>query len=396
MILSTASTKYAFGGAMDTSSIGVKSWGMAAAFTGIADDSSAVHWNPAGLVFTTDKDKPWRAQASAMYFLDAHMKYTSRDGIKDESDSHTILPAFFISKAYDKWAFGFGNYLPYASGGSTYENFQDTRFDVKGASAYFAMSPAIAYKISPRLSIGASLTTYYAFLESEIVLGAPIKSEYKGLGGYGLHAGILYKPTDKFGIGLCIRGPIDIKFDGEVTRSTGTAPYGFREGTFDSEVEFTLPYYFMLGFGYKPSSDLTLGFDMCYMLYGDLEKMEFKTDGESTLENRTHYTDMWRLSLGMNYQLNNTSSLMTGIKLTEKSTKDSGLDKGTSRTNLVLIPSSNDIDLISTYVVYGHNYSEKIELDIGLAYTYGIERKVNSQKFDQDHLYLLLGSRFRF
>jgi long-subunit fatty acid transport protein len=124
MILSTTFAKSAFGGAMDSSSIGVKSWMMASAVTGLADDSSAVHWNPAGLVFHEDQEKSWHAQTYAIVFVDAKMKFESKYGIKDESDTDTILPGFFISKKYDKWAFGFGNYLPYASGGATYVIFK--------------------------------------------------------------------------------------------------------------------------------------------------------------------------------------------------------------------------------------------------------------------------------
>ncbi len=98
MILSTTFAKSAFGGAMDSSSIGVKSWMMASAVTGIADDSSAVHWNPAGLVFHEDQEKSWHAQTYAIVFFNAKMKFESKYGIRDSSETDTILPGFLFPR----------------------------------------------------------------------------------------------------------------------------------------------------------------------------------------------------------------------------------------------------------------------------------------------------------
>ncbi len=383
-------TQNAFGGAMDSSSIGVKSWMMGAAVTGIADDSSAVHFNPGGLVLNED-DKAWHAQAYGIFFLDATMKFTSRYGIKDESETDTILPGFFISKKYDNWAFGFGNYLPYASGGSTYKNFQGSQYDVKGGSGYMALTQAVSYKINPNLAIGAGFSAYYAFMAAEyLVQGSEFELNYKGISGYGLHVGIMYKLSRELGLGFCVRSPVDIEMEGETTIGSG--------GKLDSEMEFTLPYYFTFGLGYLLNPKTTIGFDICYMLYGDTDKKTVKIDGLAPMRGKTEYTDMWRISLGMDYQINQKSSFMAGIKYNEHSTKAPGLDTGTDVRAVPpsLIPSANDVDLYSFYSGVSYDYSEKTELNIGICYTMGIEREYQSQKYDQDHLYLLLGSRFRW
>ncbi len=397
MILSSTFAKSAFGGAMDSSSIGVKSWMTASAVTGIADDSSAVHWNPAGLVFHEDQEKDWHAQTYAIVFFNAKMKFESKYGIRDSSETDTILPGFFISKKYDKWAFGFGNYLPYASGGSTFKDFQGTAFDVKGGSGYLAITSAAAYKISPDLSVGVGFSSYYAVMDAEYMMGGKVELDYKGLSGYGVHASVLYKLNKEVSLGFCVRSPIDIKMEGDVTRQQDY--YSLPAGKYDSEIEFTLPFYFTLGVGYKPNSKITLGLDICYMLYEDTDEKTIKTDdGTPTIDNETHYTNMWRIGLGMDYKINSRFNYMAGIKYNEHSTKAQGLDTGTDvdATSPVLIPSANDVDLYSFYSGVLYDYSEKVELGIGVCHTMGIERTYNSQKYDQDHWYLLFASRFRW
>ena len=52
-----------FGGAFDNSVIGVKGFALGSAFTGIADDASAVYYNPAGLAFGVNND--WNAEIYA-------------------------------------------------------------------------------------------------------------------------------------------------------------------------------------------------------------------------------------------------------------------------------------------------------------------------------------------
>ncbi len=70
---------------------------------------------------------------------------------------------------------------------------------------------------------------------------------------------MLYKPVKDIGIGVTIRSEVPIKMDGRV-RIAGAGA--------DSEVEFTLPYYFTLGIGCSPVERFTLGLSATYMLLG--------------------------------------------------------------------------------------------------------------------------------
>ena len=369
-----------FAGGYDNSSIGSKAYAMASAFTGIADDASAVYYNPGGLVF--QENNALNIQAYAHIYW-PKMTYTA-NSIEDVSDHNYVIPGFFISKTYDKWAFGFGNYIPYAGGGGEYDNFQKSGYDIKGGAAFISIGPAIAYELSPKLAIGAGFSTYYGTMESDVIQTVRVKSSYDGIAGYGMNLGVLYKYSDDFNIGFDLRSEVPIKMDGDV-KATGSKN--------DSEVEFTLPYYFTLGFGYKYTPKLTFSIDTTYMLWGSMDEMDFETAGRKIVK-KTYYKNSWRTGLGMDYRINDTFAVRSGLKYVENATAKEGLNNSNDTT--ILIPSSCDVDMMVFPIGVAYNISRNKEIDVSGQYVRGVERTYVGKKFDQEHLILSLGFRFTY
>ena len=149
MLLCVIPSGNAFGGALENHAIGIKATSMACSFTGVADDASAVHHNPAGLAFN-EKDS-WYGET---YLLSGISKteYTE-NAVTDKSDTAFHIPGFFLAKTFEKWAFGVGYYVSFAVVGVEYDIFQNSGNDLE---AYVGMAPltaATAYKITPALSI---------------------------------------------------------------------------------------------------------------------------------------------------------------------------------------------------------------------------------------------------
>ena len=111
-----------FGAGFNNTNIGIKGIGMGLCLTGIADDASAVYYNPGGLVFN-DKNT-WYAEVYGYYAL-TKFEYTE-DSKTEESNDPVIIPSLFISKTYENWGVGFGFYVPFAGGGTAYDNFQNS------------------------------------------------------------------------------------------------------------------------------------------------------------------------------------------------------------------------------------------------------------------------------
>ncbi len=359
-------------GGFDNSGIGLKGFSMGSAYTGVADDASAVYYNPAGLSFN-EKDKIFMEAYGYFIFPDFEYKANS---ITDEGDDVAFVPGFFISKTYENWAFGLGFYVPLAGAGMNYENFQKSGLDLESWAGFSAFTPTVAYRISSNLSIGMGLSLYMGRMMDKFFIPPPgpgaVKTEYEGYAGYGGNIGLMYKPTEKLGIGFSIISEVEVDIDGDETEA------GVKN---DSEAEFTLPYNFKLGFGYKPNSDITLSFAINYQLYGSMNKITIKTDGKASNVVPTNYDNCWDVGLGVDYRINQDFTILGGLKYSQAATEAQGINPRT------------DVDFLEPMLGVGYNISDAYEIIATGMYTYGFEEKHNSQSRKNRHILFLFGVR---
>jgi len=356
------------GRGLDNSGIGIKGFSMAAAFYGIADDASAIFYNPGGLVFL--EQNSWNAEVYG-YMVNTKFTY-STPLVESKSDEKIPIPGFFISKTFKKFAFGIGSYVPFGGGGVDYKNFMGTPYNLKSHLGFFCVSPTISYKLLPRLSLGVGLCMYYGKIDST---AAGIETEYSGMAGYGSNIGLMFQPNKHWSLGFSVRTPVSVKMNGTTTAM------GLK---IDSEVEFKLPYYLSFGIGYKPDSGLTIGFSIVHMMWGDMDKMTFTTMGFPT-DFITNYKNSWFAGLGVEYVVSNKVKARTGINYFQSSTKDEGLS-----------PESNDVDFFSTTLGLAYSITKAIEFNVTGILSFGVAKEYNFQTFDQDHKVLLAGFRFNF
>jgi len=366
----------AFGGAFDNPTLGIRSVGAGFAPTGVANsDASAVFFNPAAMVF--NQNDTLYAEVYA-YYAPTDFQYTE-NSVTDKSDEAFLIPGFFISKRFDSWAVGFGSYIPYAGGGTAYDDFfVNEGHDLESFAGWFALTPAVAYRLGERFSVGAGLSLYVGEMEEKLSIGGlEVESEYDGVSGYGGHIGFLYKPTDEFGIGFTARSEVSIEMDGEVKIKMA----GLK---FDSDVELTFPYSFTLGFAYEPAPDLTLGFSSRYTLWNHMDEITIKTDGQMPVDNPTGYKNNWVLGLGMEYRPEGRFTFRSGLKFDQGATKKKYLHA-----------RSNDVDKLTPGVGIAYDITETIEINIAGLVVFGLEEKYGSEKFDQDNYAFLLGFRYK-
>lgn len=367
-LLCISSSFSLFGRGLDNSAVGIRGFSMAAAFYGIADDASAVYYNPGGLVFL--EKNSWNAEVYG-FLINAKFTY-STPLVESKSNETFPIPGFFVSKTFKKWAFGVGTYVPFGGGGVDYKNFLGTTFDLKSSLGFFCISPTISYKILPKLSLGVGLCMYYGAIESTVTA---VETKYSGLAGYGANIGLMLKPTKSWSFGFSVRTPVSVKMDGS------TEAMGLK---MDSDVEFKLPYYLAFGIGWRPDPGLTIGFSLVHMMWGDMDKMTFTTMG-MTNEFITNYKNSWFAGLGVEYKVSRKIKARTGVNYFQSSTKDEGLS-----------PESNDVDLFSTTLGFSFSITKSIDINVTGSLTFGVAKEYNFQTFDQDHFVLMAGFRFRF
>ena len=372
-------SKGAFAGGFDNSYIGIRGGAMGHALTGVADDASAVYYNPAGLVL--NNTHKWDGEGY-VYFNFVKFRYEDNTGAIPTTDKANLfyyVPGFFLCRKFESVALGFGSYVPYGGGGVDYKNFQGSGFNFKYLGGFSALTPAIACKVFSNFSIGMGLSVYYGQMESEMFrpdLSSYVKSKYDDIAGVGWHLSLLYKPLKVLSLGVTVRSQVPVKMGGYVKIPSA----GIR---MSSEVGFTLPYAFSVGLGYKPDPKMTLGLTCNYILWGDMDEMVFNTAGVREVS-KTFYKNSVLVGLGIEYWLKERFALRGGLKYAQGATQDRGLTF-----------ASNDVDLLVFSMGGGYDLTRSVEIDLNVAYTYGFEKEYRGRKYDLDTILVLIGMRYK-
>jgi len=160
----------AFGSAFAINEGSTRAQGMAGAFTAIADDASAIFFNPAGMAF--QKRTQMEMDALAVIGLFRYFPSSVPQGVvvPDNGYSGLVKPKFIpVANLYmvkpisNKVAFGFGMYAPFGLA-ANFTGFNDgdpqqTKFPARFAGSRgqlqsFWFQPTVSYRLGENTSIG--------------------------------------------------------------------------------------------------------------------------------------------------------------------------------------------------------------------------------------------------
>ncbi|MEQ1945608.1 MAG: outer membrane protein transport protein [Bryobacteraceae bacterium] len=169
--------------------LGARAQGMGGAFLSIADDGSALFFNPAGIAFL--KKTNFQMEALA---INGQFRFTPNP---DQMPPGTAVPAkgfsgaihqpfipvpsmYMTRRINDKWAAGFAVYIPNGLG-DNWTNFNDSDpFNTKFVGRFagsraqlqqYWFQPTVAYRISPNqaISLGIAFVHTHLFLEESFL-----------------------------------------------------------------------------------------------------------------------------------------------------------------------------------------------------------------------------------
>ncbi|MBN2104088.1 outer membrane protein transport protein [bacterium] len=180
--------------AIDLTGIGTRAQSMGGNFRSIADDYSAMFWNPAGLAFQegshlgfsmtlVNQSSSYLAAPSPFYQerIDQGMDPGSLSGLRQYSATyaHTAhsstplvaVPSIGFYQSHDKWSWGIGAWAAFGIRASfdligtsnynqTINSFPDE--DWEDDMKFIDIHPTVAYRISEQLSVGAGVSLMIA------------------------------------------------------------------------------------------------------------------------------------------------------------------------------------------------------------------------------------------
>lgn len=382
-LLGALRAERAVAGALDNSSVGARAIAMGSAFTGLANDASAIYFNPAGLAFL-----PAGTQVEAFGYVSfTGFEYENAGALYESSEKFPV-PGLFAAHRSGRLGLGFGAYVPFGGGGTAYPDFLGTGIELKNTAGIVATGPTVAWALSPSLAVGGGVALHFGVLDSHVPqpIREPVptvadyESHYSGVSGWGWNLGVLYKPAPVLSLGLNVSGPSDETIGGDET--VRIEAFGV-ETTSPSTVELGTPWYVSGGVGYEPRPGLSLAFSACWMGWSSEKEVVITHAAGPDTRVPTSYVDSWRVAIGAEYAASERLSLRAGLKYVPGATQEG-----------YLVPSANDVDVWVASVGAGVRLGKRLQLDLAAYHVSGRRTQQGQESFDQDHTMAVFGLRW--
>jgi long-chain fatty acid transport protein len=353
---------------------GTKALTMGGAFIGLADDYSAVFWNPAGLTqmkqttlafFGTDiiPSASYQFAIPGAFSIDT----------KAKSKHYLSGSAGFFMPLSEKVVVGIYGYIPTGlgvewEGADLAPLTGGAALEWRSYVGIITVSPVIAVKLSDIFSLGASINLSYGFAEfSRPGLGQ--YSEESHDTAFGATIGILVKPSEKFSFGMTYRTPLKVKLAGDATMS-GAPALGL-PATDDMLREITFPMWFGAGIAIKPTDKLTITADAQYTNWKkmDVIPMEFSNPGwklffEDSSALALDWKDRIQFRFGLEYKTSGKFAIRAGYYYDP--------NPSPKNTRTILLP-----EMTFNFFTFGFGYhTEKVTIDLGVEYGMGKELEI--------------------
>ncbi len=314
------------------------------AFVATADNPSALYYNPAGITQLEGHHVSFGS-----YFITTGVDFTAPDGRRASTDPavQAVPQIYYVySPESSPWSFGMGLYAPFGLGidwGS------DTPFATKAEEAlllYATFNTVAAYEVNDSLSLAAGLTFNYSEVELQqaLVPGGGGQFRYEGddiLVGFNL--GLLYRPHEKWSIGLSYRSETEANYKGE-SRVLGTPlPEDFQA----TNASLRFPDNIDFGISYRPTPDWNIEVNVDWTNWDRVNTSTFVGTPFGDVDLPFEYESGFMYELGVTRQLGKGYWVSVGYIYSENSVP-----------NETLSPTNPDSDLHLGSIGFGHRGDE--------------------------------------
>jgi long-chain fatty acid transport protein len=273
----------AFGEGFRNPTIGTLDLGRSGGRIAQVDDATAIQQNPANLVQLTNVEAQFTP--SIVYIsADFHSPLGQSASTKDP---WKLLPNLFISAPLksDHWAVGLGVTTPYGLG-NEWDTSGSAFTQPSGVLAYtaphssklmtFNFNPAVAFKVTDRIRIGAGLDVMWSELEFKQYLftGLPpmvpnLEAHAEGDGfGYGGNLGVTFDITDRQRIAVTYRSTMTVDYSGTTEFKNVS---GVPSTSFGSQIKF--PNIASIGYGIDLTEKFRLETDFEWLQFSQFRSL---------------------------------------------------------------------------------------------------------------------------
>lgn len=304
---------------------GAKAKGMGGAFTGLADDPTAIYYNPAGIVQLDDTQISLgvavpTGQGSFESAGTSGMPDISSGETTDLEQQYFLIPNFYAtSKINDNISLGLGEYSIFGLGFEWPDSFEG-RFAPGGKNAELetmTLSPVVAYRVTDNfsLSVGGRIERAELKLENKIFVAPGVEEVHSEISGddYGLawNAAMFFRFSDEWRAGFNYRSKIkhsfedlDVDFSPQID-TLGPIPIGITNTK--ARLDITLPQFASFGLAWS-RGPLTITFDGYWWEWSEIDELNFMLDdpvaGQTSLVTPMNWDNTWSWAIGAEYKVN--------------------------------------------------------------------------------------------
>lgn len=409
---------------LESYGIGARGRGMCSAMVAVADDWTAIYYNPAGLaqiegrVFGLDYDLFLGTMESTKSLRNLSMLLANpmRGDFVDPMPAPSDEPASFNEDSggatvhsgelgyvagRDRLAFGVGLYGS-GSGAGWEDTIRTGLGDTIDAEIAFQNASVnipicLAYKATPELSLGLRLAVHYGMLvadNSKYRSGAifpytmATSQDTDGV-GVSVDLGMLWKASDRFALGAVVKFPYTLEKSGDTTTVQSLMAVA---ASSDTTVEESYPLRIALGCAYRPDDANLFAFDVTWLDWSEYnQKIEYSPQVPPVLVNMSGNFANWHdttvVNFGYERRLSDRWTFRCGV----------GRDEAPEPTEAKTLVGGQVLDLWKFAVGAGLEW-ERTTLSFGYTHMYGpeVDGYVPGAKYGMSLHELYVGLETRF
>lgn len=318
--------------------LSAKQSGMGNVGTGMKLGAESMHFNPAGL---TSIEGLGDVQVTGNGIISSVEYKGATTSATTDNKMSTPFAAYAGFKIGEKWGLGLAVTTPYGSGLNWGKNWAGAHTVQEIKLQSFSFQPTVAYKITPRLSVGAGLMV----MKGSFMIGkgllpvgsipepyvskglSPINVNLEGNAkvGLGFNVGAMWDVTDRFTLGVSYRSKVMMKVDAGdasieyaegkketilqvLNASPTTAPMAALAQLMDDskiKAELPLPSNINVGASYKLTDKWLLAADLQFVGWGTYDSLNIVFNkGQLSYENKNpkKYTSTVAVRLGAEFK----------------------------------------------------------------------------------------------
>lgn len=305
---------------------GTKATSLGGAFVAMADDASAIYYNPAGLAF----------QKGTSVMAGFHPVKPNSTATLGSISTDTTTPwkppfaAYVSGGITDSIRYGFGVFVPYGLEVKWPDAWIGNQISYRSFLSSYYFRPVIAIKVNDNFAIAGGIDFVYSKVElsrlnrvsiNPLLPTASIDADIAGDGtGVGFNLGALWKVNDQFSLGVKYQHEVEIDYEGTVDftpTATGVALVdGLIAANFtdqDVTTSITMPAEFVIGLSFKASEDLTFNADMQWTKWSVYDELQIAFDNPTfNFGDVNNWDDSWMFRIGGEYWMNQEFALRAG------------------------------------------------------------------------------------